>query len=106
MIQTKSKRSAAEWEDTFRGWAGGPGDTEHARCENAERMVRKALKADSELANLSTRVFSQGSFKNVTNIPQESDVDISACYTGAYYFDLPTKESKTADFFRVQSVQP
>jgi hypothetical protein len=84
-----SNRTPDEWERRFRDWAGGPGDTEIAKCENAERMIRKAIAASSALNRLNIEVFAQGSFKNVTNIPQESDVDVSVCLLDAFYFDLP-----------------
>jgi hypothetical protein len=84
-----SNRTASEWESRFRTWAGGPGDTETAKCENAERMIRKAIGASRALQGLNIDVFAQGSFKNVTNIPQESDVDVSVCLLEAFYFDLP-----------------
>jgi len=79
----------ATWEERFRSWAEGPGDTETERCENAERMIRKAIVASDELKNLDIEVFSQGSFKNVTNIPQESDVDVSVCLKENFYYKIP-----------------
>jgi hypothetical protein len=82
-------RSKTEWESQFREWAEGPGDSETARCENAERMIRKALNGGRELQGLEIEVFSQGSFKNLTNIPQESDVDISACLKSTFYYKVP-----------------
>jgi hypothetical protein len=89
----------ATWEDRFRSWAGGPGDTELERCQNAERMIRKALAQSSELKRLDIEVFSQGSFRNVTNIPQESDIDISACLKSTEYFTLP--DGATASDFGI-----
>lgn len=87
----------SSWEERFRSWAGGPGDTEHERCENAERMIRKAIAASEELKSLDIDVFSQGSFRNVTNIPQESDVDVSVCLKDAMYYELPAG-ANAADF--------
>ena len=87
----------ASWEERFRSWAGGPGDTERERCENAERMIRKAIPASEELKSLDIEVFSQGSFRNVTNIPQESDVDVSVCLKDTMFYELPPG-GKPADF--------
>lgn len=84
------QRTVEQWENIFRSWAGGPGDTELQKCENAETMIRKAIKASNDLKNLDIEVFSQGSFKNVTNIPQESDVDVSVCLHDRFYYDLPS----------------
>jgi len=77
------------WEERFRSWAGGPSDTELKRCENVERMIRKALEASDHLKSLNIEVFSQGSFRNVTNIPQESDVDVSVCLNSTEYYQIP-----------------
>jgi hypothetical protein len=78
-----------EWESQFRKWAEGPGDTESTRCDNAEKMVRKAIAACNELKGLDIEVFSQGSFRNVTNIPQESDVDVSVCLKTTIFYKPP-----------------
>jgi len=84
-----TSRNAEEWETCFRTWAGGPGDTELERCENAERMIRKAIVASTALEILNIEVFAQGSFKNITNIAQESDVDVCVCMKDAIYYDIP-----------------
>lgn len=84
-----TSRNADEWEARFRSWAGGPGDTELERYENAERMIRKAIVASPALENLNIEVFAQGSFKNITNIAQESDVDVCVCLKDAIYYDIP-----------------
>lgn len=84
-----TSRNTEEWEACFRTWAGGPGDTELARCENAERMIRKAIAASPSLENLNIEVFAQGSFKNITNIAQESDVDVAVCLLEACYYKIP-----------------
>ena len=76
-----------DWEATFAAWAGPPSDTEQTKCDNAERAVRNAIKANAKLKDLSIEVFSQGSYANRTNVRQESDVDICILYTGAYYPD-------------------
>jgi len=55
---------------------GSGSDTEKERREHAESMIRAAVKASSALAKRDIRVFAQGSYRNNTNIPQESDVDI------------------------------
>ncbi len=51
-------------------------------------MIRKAI-TQSQLSRLGIEVFAQGSFRNVTNIPQESDVDVSVCLLDSFYFQLP-----------------
>ena len=92
-----TSRNTEEWEARFRTWAGGPGDTELASCENAERMIRKAIAASTSLNNLNIEVFAQGSFKNITNIAQESDVDVAVCLLEACYYKIPDG-TKASDF--------
>lgn len=90
-------RTAEEWETRFRAWAGGPGDTELERCDNAERMIRKAIAASPSLKALDIEIFAQGSFRNITNIPQESDVDVCVCLREAWYYEIP-EGTKASDF--------
>jgi hypothetical protein len=68
-----------DWESTFASWAGPPSDTQKEKSENAERMIRKAVEQDAALSRRSVRVFTQGSYRNNTNVKQESDVDIGVC---------------------------
>lgn len=85
-----AKRSEAEWEQRFRAWAGGPGDAELQRCENTAGMIRKAIAACEELKADNIEVFAQGSFRNLTNIAQDSDVDICVCIRSQFYYEVPT----------------
>ena len=64
------------WEDTLQSWAKAPGETEQQRCDNAVTAVRKAIDASSALEGRDIRVFPQGSYRNRTNVPQDSDVDV------------------------------
>jgi hypothetical protein len=73
-----------------RKYAEPVGESEEARCERAERMIRDAIKSsnvfnEQKLSEIS--IFSQGSYRNGTNIPQESDVDVAICYRGSYFYD-------------------
>jgi hypothetical protein len=78
------------WEDKFRTWAQSPSQTETERAENAEQMVRNAIKASSKLAFRNVKVFAQGSYRNRTNIRRESDVDIGVlCYDTFLYENPP-----------------
>src|SRR5690349_8220632 len=65
-----------DWNATFSSWSAPPSATEQAKCENAERAVRKAIDASSKLAPHTIEVFTQGSYANRTNVRQDSDVDI------------------------------
>lgn len=78
------------WEEQFKKWAGPPGVTEQSKCENAERVCRKAIAASSILASRRVTVIPQGSYRNRTNCGAVSDVDICALYTdNTFFFDLP-----------------
>jgi hypothetical protein len=44
--------------------------------ENAESMVRSAIRACPVLAQREIQIFSQGSYRNNTNVKKDSDVDI------------------------------
>src|SRR2546422_11622236 len=68
-----------DWESTFAGWAKPPSETEKEKSENAERMGRKAVQESSTLSARGIRVFPQGSYRNSTNVRQDSDVDIGVC---------------------------
>lgn len=74
-------------EDTLTAWAKGPGTTEQTKCDNAERVIREALLADSFLKTLSPapRVFVQGSYKVKTNVRADSDVDVCVILPETYF---------------------
>lgn len=76
-------------EDTFISWSKGPSKTESEKCDNAERLVRKAIKADADISYLDISVFAQGSYRARTNVRQNSDVDICICYNSAFFPEYP-----------------
>lgn len=77
-----------DWETTFRSWSSPPSDTEAQKCENAERMIRDALSNDDALSKHRIEVFTQGSYRNNTNVRLESDVDICIRLMDTVFFDL------------------
>jgi hypothetical protein len=87
-------------EESFVSWSQGPAETETAKCENAESMVRKAIEADEGLSELSISVFAQGSYLARTNIRQDSDVDICVCCYDSFIADYPPGK-KREDFGNV-----
>jgi hypothetical protein len=78
------------WEDTFTSWAKGPGTTEQTKCENAESAIKKAIAADKKLSVMDITVFPQGSYRNRTNVKQDSDVDICVRLNSTFFDDYPT----------------
>jgi len=77
-------------EDTLTGWAKAPSTTEQAKCDNAERVIREALQADSFLKTLdpAPRVSVQGSYRANTNVRAESDVDVCIVLPNTYFSDF------------------
>ena len=76
-------------ESSFISWSRGPAQTESDKCDNAERIVRKAINADALLANFDISIFAQGSYRARTNVRQNSDVDICIRYNSAFFPDYP-----------------
>lgn len=83
-------KSILDWENRFRAWAKPPGTTEQHRMLNAESVVRNAIKRSETLQERNIRVFAQGSYRNNTNVPGESDVDIAVVCDDVFFPDYPT----------------
>lgn len=88
-----------DWEDQFRTWAKPPGKTEQDRCDNAASAIRNAIKASDKLRARGVSVLAQGSYRNNTNVRQDSDVDIGIVCTDTFFFDLP--DGTTRETFRI-----
>ena len=67
---------ATDWEATFKDWSKPSSDSEQQKMDNAVAQVRKAISGSSVLAKHMTNVFAQGSYRNNTNVREESDVDL------------------------------
>jgi len=70
---------SVDWEQTFRNWSKPSSSTESTKAENAIRMVKDAVNSNDSLSKYNINVFVQGSYKNNTNVKQDSDVDICVC---------------------------
>jgi hypothetical protein len=86
-----------DWEAQFGTWAKAPGKTEQDRMEHAEKAVRDAVDASPKLSVHDVGVFAQGSYKNRTHIPRESDVDIRVVCTDVFHseWSLVDERAKT-----------
>jgi hypothetical protein len=84
----------ASWEEQFGTWAKGPSATEQAKCENAESVVRTAIRGNANLKTLDIKIFTQGSYAARTNVRLDSDVDICVCRQNLFYYELPPAGSK------------
>jgi len=80
---------ARDWESTFREWSKPSSDTEEQKCSNTERMIRAAIAECPDLSKRNIEVFAQGSYKNNTNVRQDSDVDICVRCNDVFFYDFP-----------------
>jgi hypothetical protein len=85
-----------DWEEQFKQWARPPGKTEEDRCSNSVSAIQNAINASDKLSRRRVRVFTQGSYKNNTNVRQDSDVDIACVCTDTFFHD-PLPEGWTAE---------
>jgi hypothetical protein len=76
------------WEDKFRRWSKPPSLSEVAKQNNAERMVSEAMRESAALRSHKTSVIVQGSYRNRTNVPQDSDVDICVCCKDTFFYNF------------------
>lgn len=77
-----------DWEAQFRAWSTPPGPAEQDKMERAEEEVRAAIAASRKLATHDVEVFPQGSYRNRTNVPRESDVDICVRCNDTFFYDF------------------
>ena len=82
------------WEEQFRDWAKPPGITERNRMDNAEKAIKNAIKASHDLRSRDIRVFAQGSYRNNTNVRQDSDVDIAVVCQDVFFPVYPSGMTK------------
>ena len=82
-------------EGKLRKWAKPPSETETDKCERTERMVKEAIQEDPKLSKLNITVFSKGSYKNRTNIPSDSDVDVGVRHNNLFINDYPRGMDKS-----------
>jgi len=86
---------SSDWEETFRAWSKPSSATEQQRADNAERMIREAITGSKALAEHTVEVFAQGSYKNNTNVREDSDVDICVCCTDVFLYDFSMAQGIT-----------
>ncbi len=81
-------RTRRDWEGVFSAWSKPPGKTEQERCDRAVRAIKDAVAADATLAAKNVRTFPQGSYRNRTNVRQDSDVDVCVLCDDTFYYHL------------------
>jgi hypothetical protein len=82
-------------EESLASWAQGPKATEQEKCERVERAVKAAIAGDPQLQTLNVSVFLQGSYRNKTNVRQNSDVDICVRLDDVFFPDYPDGNDRT-----------
>lgn len=85
-VMTKTKR---DWESTFGEWSKPPGKTEKERCERVKRTIEDSIESDATLGARAVQTFVQGSYRNRTNVRQDSDVDVCALCDNVFFYHLP-----------------
>lgn len=88
---------AIDWEQTFRTWSKPSSDNECDKQENAERMIGDAIRAYEALKTRDIKIIAQGSYRNNTNVRQESDVDICACCMEPFFDDYQFADYNRAE---------
>ncbi len=83
-----------KWEDTFKFWGAAPGTTEQEKMENAETAIRKAINANTTLADMDISIIPQGSYKSKTNVRNDSDVDICVCLNSTFFPEIPADKTR------------
>ena len=78
-----------DWESAFSLWAKPPGKTEEQRIGNAIKAIKNAIAASSKLNTRDIKVFTQGSYRNNTNIRQDSDIDVGVVCYDVFFPDYP-----------------
>jgi len=82
------------WEEYFTRWSTGPSPSENERAENAERLIREAIKESDKLQNRNITVFAQGSYRNRVNVRKDSDVDIGVLCFDTFFPEYPDDNTK------------
>ena len=77
-----AQRSRTSWNDRLEHWERPASTTEDAQITRSAVMVQNALNDNSWLARERVLVRPQGSYRNNTNVRQDSDMDLSAWHPG------------------------
>jgi len=89
------------WEAKFERWAKPPGEAEQQRCDRIATAIRQAIGASRALQKRDIKVFVQGSYRNNTNVRQDSDVDVGVVCFDSFFHAFP--EGKTKESFGLES---
>ncbi len=87
--KAKLNQTRTNWENKFSMWSKPPGKAEQNRCNRAVEAIKDAVRRDYNLENKTVITFPQGSYRNRTNVRQDSDVDVCVLCEDTFFYDLP-----------------
>ncbi|MGG2109661.1 nucleotidyltransferase [Lysinibacillus pakistanensis] len=76
-------------EDILKKWAEPASNSEEEKCENAIKMIRKAIDKSEALSKHNIQLIPKGSYHNNTNVRLTSDVDIAVKLTDVFFAQYP-----------------
>lgn len=76
------------WEAKFQVWSKPASDTEAQKQARVARMIGEAVREYAPLRARDVKIIGQGSYRNNTNVRQESDVDICVCCADSFFYDF------------------
>ena len=82
-------------EYTLEQWSKPASNSEEEKCENALRMIKKAIGNSQDLSKFTIKFIPQGSYHNNTNVRLNSDVDIAIKLTDTFYANYPEGTTKS-----------
>lgn len=88
-------------DNILKRWAEPASNTEEEKCENAIKMIRKAIDKSDTLSKYTIQLIPKGSYHNNTNVRLNSDVDIAVKLTDVFFPKYP--EGKSAKDFNNSS---
>ena len=91
-------------EETLRSWTYPPSDSEEAKLQNAERLVKETIASAATLQYRPIKVFCQGSYANDTNIRLDSDIDVNGHVNSIRYIEH-VLDLFPLDFYREKRVR-
>ena len=105
-VEMRGASLATDWEQTFRNWSKPSSDSECEKQENAERMIGDAICESNALQQRDIKIVPQGSYRNNTNVRQESDVDICICCMHPFFADYTFADYGQGDVGNVDDSSP
>lgn len=81
-------------EDILKNWTKPPSNSEETKLNNAISIVLRTIKNHELIPNSSYLLYGKGSYKNNTNVRNNSDIDVDIKYINCFTYSLPKGKSK------------